>query len=567
MVTKLRLEGHKVPPSRPQSYVFTMQKRHFRSAKIVVLEGVSAMFMGKKDNLFGCLKGWKFAMDYVSICCAQRLIFRKFDPWLAFGGFRAILSACFVKFIRILYDVFFIKKKVLSLGKNANSFAFSLVFSYPCPLDKLGCTSEIKTKKTFFVLYFARFALPLYPELAFTPYLYMKELQLKYGCNPNQKPSRIFMQEGELPIEVINGRPGYINFLDALNAWQLVKELKEATGLPAAASFKHVSPAGAAVGLPLSDTLKKIYFVDDVKGLDESPVACAYARARGADRMSSYGDFVALSDTCDATTALLLKREVSDGVIAPDFTAEAIEILKDKRKGTYNVIKIDPTYKPEPIERKQCFGVTFEQGRNEIKLDDPALFENIPTENKTFTAEAKRDLIIALITLKYTQSNSVCYVKDGQAIGIGAGQQSRIHCTRLAGNKADIWWLRQHPKVMALPFKEGIRRADRDNTIDVYISEDEHDDVLRDGAWQQFFTRQPEVLTLAEKKEWIAKNTKVALGSDAFFPFGDNIERAHKSGVEFIAQAGGSVRDDHVIMTCDKYGIAMAFTGVRLFHH
>ena len=446
-------------------------------------------------------------------------------------------------------------------------FAISLVFSYPCPLDKVSCTSEIKTKKTFFVLYFARFALPLYPELAFTPYLYMKELQLKYGCNPNQKPSRIFMQEGELPIEVINGRPGYINFLDALNAWQLVKELKEATGLPAAASFKHVSPAGAAVGLPLSDTLKKIYFVDDVKGLDESPVACAYARARGADRMSSYGDFVALSDTCDATTALLLKREVSDGVIAPDFTAEAIEILKDKRKGTYNVIKIDPTYKPEPIERKQCFGVTFEQGRNEIKLDDPALFENIPTQNKTFTAEAKRDLIIALITLKYTQSNSVCYVKDGQAIGIGAGQQSRIHCTRLAGNKADIWWLRQHPKVMALPFKEGIRRADRDNTIDVYISEDEHDDVLRDGAWQQFFTRQPEVLTLAEKKEWIAKNTKVALGSDAFFPFGDNIERAHKSGVEFIAQAGGSVRDDHVIMTCDKYGIAMAFTGVRLFHH
>ena len=399
-------------------------------------------------------------------------------------------------------------------------------------------------------------------------YVYiMKELQLKYGCNPNQKPSRIFMQEGELPIEVINGRPGYINFLDALNAWQLVKELKEATGLPAAASFKHVSPAGAAVGLPLSDTLKKIYFVDDIKGLDDSPVACAYARARGADRMSSYGDFVALSDTCDATTALLLKREVSDGVIAPDFTDEAIEILKDKRKGTYNVIKIDPAYKPEPIERKQCFGVTFEQGRNEIRLDDPALFENIPTQNKTFTAEAKRDLIIALITLKYTQSNSVCYVKDGQAIGIGAGQQSRIHCTRLAGNKADIWWLRQHPKVMGLPFKEGIRRADRDNTIDVYISEDEHDDVLRDGAWQQFFTRQPEVLTHEEKQAWIAQNTGVALGSDAFFPFGDNIERAHKSGVQYIAQAGGSVRDDHVIMTCDKYGIAMAFTGVRLFHH
>ena len=394
----------------------------------------------------------------------------------------------------------------------------------------------------------------------------MKELALKYGCNPNQKPSRIFMTEGELPIEVINGRPGYINFLDAFNAWQLVKELKAATGLAAAASFKHVSPAGAAVGLPLSDTLKKIYFVDDVKGLDESPIACAYARARGADRMSSYGDFVALSDTCDATTAKLLKREVSDGVIAPDFTPEAIEILKDKRKGTYNVIKIDPTYVPEPIERKQVFGITFEQGRNEIKLDDDALFENMPTQNKTFTPEAKRDLIIALITLKYTQSNSVCYVKDGQAIGIGAGQQSRIHCTRLAGNKADIWWLRQHPKVMSLPFIDNIRRADRDNTIDVYISED-HDDVLRDGTWQQFFKTQPEVLTMEEKKAWIAQNTKVALGSDAFFPFGDNIERAHKSGVEFIAQAGGSVRDDNVIETCDKYGIAMAFTGVRLFHH
>ena len=394
----------------------------------------------------------------------------------------------------------------------------------------------------------------------------MKELALKYGCNPNQKPSRIFMTEGELPIEVINGRPGYINFLDAFNAWQLVKELKAATGLAAAASFKHVSPAGAAVGLPLSDTLKKIYFVDDVQGLDESPIACAYARARGADRMSSYGDFVALSDTCDATTAKLLKREVSDGVIAPDFTPEAIEILKDKRKGTYNVIKIDPTYVPEPIERKQVFGITFEQGRNEIKLDDDALFENMPTQNKTFTPEAKRDLIIALITLKYTQSNSVCYVKDGQAIGIGAGQQSRIHCTRLAGNKADIWWLRQHPKVMNLPFVDNIRRADRDNTIDVYISED-HDDVLRDGTWQQFFKTQPEVLTMEEKKAWIAQNTKVALGSDAFFPFGDNIERAHKSGVEFIAQAGGSVRDDNVIETCDKYGIAMTFTGVRLFHH
>ena len=394
----------------------------------------------------------------------------------------------------------------------------------------------------------------------------MKELALKYGCNPNQKPSRIFMTEGELPIEVINGRPGYINFLDAFNAWQLVKELKAATGLPAAASFKHVSPAGAAVGLPLSDTLKKIYFVDDVKDLDASSVACAYARARGADRMSSYGDFVALSDTCDATTAKLLKREVSDGVIAPDYTPEAIEILKDKRKGTYNVIKIDPTYVPEPIERKQVFGITFEQGRNEIKLDDDALFENMPTQNKTFTPEAKRDLIIALITLKYTQSNSVCYVKDGQAIGIGAGQQSRIHCTRLAGNKADIWWLRQHPKVMNLPFIDNIRRADRDNTIDVYISED-HDDVLRDGTWQMFFKEKPEVLTMEEKKAWIAQNTKVALGSDAFFPFGDNIERAHKSGVEFIAQAGGSVRDDNVIETCDKYGIAMAFTGVRLFHH
>ena len=394
----------------------------------------------------------------------------------------------------------------------------------------------------------------------------MKELALKYGCNPNQKPSRIFMTEGELPIEVINGRPGYINFLDAFNAWQLVKELKAATGLPAAASFKHVSPAGAAVGLPLSGTLKKIYFVDDVKDLDESPIACAYARARGADRMSSYGDFVALSDTCDATTARLLKREVSDGVIAPDYTPEAIEILKDKRKGTYNVIKIDPAYQPEPIERKQVFGITFEQGRNEIQLDDDALFENMPTQNKTFTPEAKRDLIIALITLKYTQSNSVCYVKDGQAIGIGAGQQSRIHCTRLAGNKADIWWLRQHPKVMNLPFIDNIRRADRDNTIDVYISED-HDDVLRDGTWQMFFKEKPEVLTMEEKKAWIAKNTKVALGSDAFFPFGDNIDRAHKSGVEFIAQAGGSVRDDNVIETCDKYGIAMAFTGVRLFHH
>ncbi len=393
----------------------------------------------------------------------------------------------------------------------------------------------------------------------------MKELALKYGCNPNQKPSRIFMTEGELPIEVLNGRPGYINFLDALNSWQLVKELKEATGMPAAASFKHVSPAGAAIGLPLSDTLKKIYFVDDVN-IELSPLACAYARARGADRMSSYGDFVALSDTCDAATATLIKREVSDGVIAPGYTQEALEILKGKRKGTYNVISIDPQYVPEPIERKQVFGITFEQGRNEIKLDDPALFANIPTKNKTFSDEAKRDLIISLITLKYTQSNSVCYVKDGQAIGIGAGQQSRIHCTRLAGNKADIWWLRQHPKVMDLPFIDGIRRADRDNTIDVYIS-DEHDDVLREGTWQQFFKEKPEVLTAEEKKEWIAHNTDVALGSDAFFPFGDNIERAHKSGVRYIAQAGGSVRDDNVIETCDKYDIAMAFTGVRLFHH
>ena len=368
-----------------------------------------------------------------------------------------------------------------------------------------------------------------------------------------------------MPIEVINGRPGYINFLDAFNSWQLVRELKAATGLPAAASFKHVSPAGAAVGLPLDETLSKIYFVDDLK-VELSPIACAYARARGADRMSSYGDFVALSDTCDEATALLIKREVSDGVIAPDYTPEAIEILKAKRKGTYNVIKIDPNYVPEPIERKQVFGITFEQGRNEVKLDDPALFENIPTKNKNFSDAAKRDLILALITLKYTQSNSVCYVKDGQAIGIGAGQQSRIHCTRLAGNKADIWWLRQHPKVMSLPFVDNIRRADRDNTSDAYISED-HDEVLREGTWQQFFKEKPEVLTMEEKKEWIAKNTGVALGSDAFFPFGDNIERAHKSGVEYIAQAGGSVRDDHVIDTCDKYGIAMAFTGVRLFHH
>jgi AICARFT/IMPCHase bienzyme len=393
----------------------------------------------------------------------------------------------------------------------------------------------------------------------------MKELELKYGCNPNQKPSRIFVTEGELPIEVLNGRPGYINFLDALNSWQLVKELKDATGMPAAASFKHVSPAGAAIGLPLSETLKKIYFVDDVE-FELTPLASAYARARGADRMCSYGDFCALSDTCDEATARLINREVSDGVIAPDYTPEALEILKKKRKGNYNVIKIDPIYKPTPIERKQVFGITFEQGRNEIRLDEPKLFENIPTTNKIFPEEARRNLVIALITLKYTQSNSVCYVKDGQAIGIGAGQQSRIHCTRLAGSKADEWWLRQCPKVMNLPFKDGIRRADRDNSINIYIS-DEYEDLLQEGTWQLFFTEKPEPLTLAERKAWIAQNKQMALGSDAFFPFGDNIERAHKSGVEYIAQAGGSIRDDHVIETCNKYGIAMAFTGVRLFHH
>ena len=393
----------------------------------------------------------------------------------------------------------------------------------------------------------------------------MKELALKYGCNPNQKPSRVYMEEGELPIEVLCGRPGYINLLDALNSWQLVKELKAATGMAAAASFKHVSPAGAAVGAPLSDTLKKIYFVDDVK-VPLTPIAMAYARARGADRMSSFGDFIALSDTCDVATATLIKREVSDGVIAPDYEPEALEILKSKRNGTYCVIKMDPNYRPAPIERKQVFGVTFEQGRNEIDLTGDNLFENIPTENKEMPAEAKRDLKIALITLKYTQSNSVCYVKDGQAIGIGAGQQSRIHCTRLAGNKADVWWLRQCPKVLALPFKSDIRRADRDNTIDVYIG-DEWEDVLREGTWQNFFTEKPEPLTAEEKKAWIAKNTNVCLGSDAFFPFGDNIERAHKSGVQYIAQAGGSVRDDNVIETCNKYGIAMAFTGIRLFHH
>lgn len=393
----------------------------------------------------------------------------------------------------------------------------------------------------------------------------MKEFELKYGCNPNQKPAKLLIEGEELPITVLNGRPGYINFLDALNGWQLVKELKEATGLPAATSFKHVSPAGAAIGLPLSDILKKIYFVDDLK-VELSPIACAYARARGADRMSSYGDFIALSDTCDLATALLIKREVSDGVIAPSYTEEALEILREKRKGTYNVLQIDTTYTPAPMERKQVYGITFEQLRNDVNLNDDNLFANIPTKNQTFPAEAIRDLKIALITLKYTQSNSVCYVKDGQAIGIGAGQQSRIHCTRLAGNKADIWWLRQHPKVLNLPWVNGIRRADRDNTIDLYISDD-YEDVLKEGEWQRFFTTRPDPLSREEKQTWISQNTGVSLGSDAFFPFGDNIERAHRSGVAYVAQAGGSVRDDNVIETCDKYNIAMAFTGVRLFHH
>ncbi len=392
----------------------------------------------------------------------------------------------------------------------------------------------------------------------------MNELALKYGCNPNQKPSRIFMQDGkDLPVEVLNGKPGYINFLDAFNSWQLVKELKTATGLPAAASFKHVSPAGAAVATELSDTLKKIYFVDD---LELSPIASAYAMARGADRMSSYGDWVALSDTCDVQTALLLQREVSDGIIAPDYTPEALEVLKTKRKGTYNVVKIDPNYVPAPIERKDVYGITFEQGRNELVIDEAMLVQNIVTENKEFTEEAKRDLLIALITLKYTQSNSVCYAKGGQAIGVGAGQQSRIHCTRLAGNKADIWWLRQHPKVMNLPFVDNIRRPDRDNTIDVYISDD-YEDVLAEGTWQQFFKTKPEPLTREEKKEWLEKFSGVALGSDAFFPFGDNIERAKRSGVQYVAQPGGSIRDDHVIDTCNKYNMTMAFTGIRLFHH
>ncbi len=389
------------------------------------------------------------------------------------------------------------------------------------------------------------------------------ELMLKYGCNPNQKPARIFMKNGgSLPLQVLNGRPGYINFMDALNSWQLVKELKQATGLPAAASFKHVSPAGAAVGVELSDTMRKICFVDD---MELSPIAGAYAMARGADRMSSYGDFAALSDVCDKETALLLKREVSDGIIAPGYTDDALEILKKKRRGSYNVIQIDPGYKPEPVEHKDVFGITFEQGRNESVID-ASLLNNIVTKNKILSEDAKRNLLISLITLKYTQSNSVCYVKDGKTIGVGAGQQSRIHCTRLAGNKADTWLLRQHPKVISLPFKDGIHRPDRDNTIDVYLSDDSMD-VLADGIWEQFFTKKPEPLTRDEKKEWLAKQTGVSLGSDAFFPFGDNIERAHRSGVSYIAQPGGSIRDDNVIETCDKYGMTMAFTGLRLFHH
>lgn len=389
------------------------------------------------------------------------------------------------------------------------------------------------------------------------------ELELKYGCNPNQKPSKIYMQDGsELPIKVLNGKPGYINFLDAFNSWQLVSELKAATGLPAAASFKHVSPAGAAVATELSDTLKKIYFVDD---LELSPIASAYAKARGADRMSSYGDWAALSDVCDKQTALLLQREVSDGIIAPGYTDEALEILKSKRRGTYNIVQIDSSYVPAEIEHKQVYGITFEQGRNNLKIDAEML-KNIVTENKDLPESAKRDLIISLITLKYTQSNSVCYAKDGQAIGVGAGQQSRIHCTRLAGNKADIWYLRQCPKVLALPFKDDIRRPDRDNTIDVYISDD-YEDVLADGIWEQFFTRKPEPLTREEKKEWLSTFSGVSLGSDAFFPFGDNIERAKRSGVQYIAQPGGSIRDDNVIDTCNKYNMTMAFTGIRLFHH
>ncbi|MFR7591804.1 MAG: phosphoribosylaminoimidazolecarboxamide formyltransferase [Longibaculum sp.] len=390
----------------------------------------------------------------------------------------------------------------------------------------------------------------------------MKELELKYGCNPNQKPARIYMKDGELPIQILNGKAGYINLLDAFNSWQLVKELKEATGLPSAASFKHVSPAGAAVYVPLDETLEKIYFTE---GLKLSPIAVAYVRARGSDRMSSYGDFAALSDECDESCARYLSREVSDGVIAPSYTKEALEILKKKKKGNYLVIQIDPNYVPREIEMKDVFGITFEQGRNNVKITED-LFQDIPTQNKDLPTFAKRDLLISMITLKYTQSNSVCYVKDGQAIGIGAGQQSRIHCTRLAGTKADTWYLRQHPKVLSLPFKEKIRRADRDNTIDVYISDD-YEDVLADGMWQQFFTKQPVALTREEKKEWLATLTDVSLGSDAFFPFGDNIERAYKSGVKYVAQAGGSIRDDHVIATCDKYQIVMACTHLRLFHH
>lgn len=390
----------------------------------------------------------------------------------------------------------------------------------------------------------------------------MKEIELKYGCNPNQKPAKVFMEEGELPITVLNGKPGYINLLDALNGWQLVKELKEATALPAATSFKHVSPAGAAVGRPLSDTLKKIYYTDDV---ELTPLACAYARARGADRMSSFGDFISLSDKCDKATALLIKKEVSDGIIAPSYDDEALEILKAKKNGNYCVLQIDENYVPAATEKKQVFGVTFEQGHNFIKLDDSAL-TNFVTENKTITKEERDNLLIALIILKYTQSNSVCYVKDGQAIGIGAGQQSRIHCTRLAGDKADKWWLRQSPKVLELQFKDDIKRADRDNTIDVYTSDD-YDDVLAEGVWQNFFKVKPEVFTREERKEWISKNTDVALGSDAFFPFGDNIIRAQRSGVKVIAQPGGSVRDDNVIAECNRFGIAMAFNGIRLFHH
>ena len=390
----------------------------------------------------------------------------------------------------------------------------------------------------------------------------MKELTLKYGCNPNQKPSRIFMTEGELPIEVLNGKPGYINFLDAFNAYQLVSQLKEATGHAAAASFKHVSPAGAALGYPLTKTEKQMYFVDAEK---LSPIASAYARARGADRLCSYGDFVALSDTCDADTANLLLNEVSDGIIAPDYTDEALEILKRKRKGNYNVIKIDENYKPKPIEQRDVFGVTFEQGYNDFKISKD-LLNNIVTDNKNLTDEAALDMIVALITLKYTQSNSVCYVKNGQTIGVGAGQQSRIHCTRLAGTKADNWFLRQHPKVLGLQFVDGIRRPDRDNAIDLYIS-DEYEDILADGVWEQTFKVKPEILTAEEKKAWIAKNTGVTVGSDAFFPFGDNVERARKSGVEFIVQPGGSIRDDHVIMTANKYNMVMSFTGMRLFHH